>query len=61
MKNAQNFAPRRQVSKIYQKFISYTKRVLLSIFGENQLKNKDFRKNAQKWPLGGTPEGGAKF
>ena len=47
--------------KFYQKFISSTKRVLLSKFGENWLTNEDFLKNAQNWPLGGTPEGGRNF
>ena len=34
--------------------------VLLSKFGESRLKNEDFLKNGQNWPLGGTPEGGGK-
>ena len=44
--------------KFYQKDISYAKRILLSKFGENRMKNEDFLKNSQNWPLGGAPRSG---
>ena len=50
--------PRGVGQKFYQKVISYAERVLLSKFGENRMKKKDFLKNAKNWPPGGTPEGG---
>ena len=48
--------------KFNQKVISYTKKVLLSKFGENWRRNEDFMKNAKILPLGGHPWGvGQKF
>ena len=52
-KMAPRGAPGGGGQKFYQKVISYVKRVLLSKFGENQMKNEDFLKIAQNWPLEG--------